>query len=236
MSRRTENLAGNYAKNPTTLYLEWSSNDKCFRYYDKEAKENKLLPLPVKFVYLDERQTIGGWSDSNGCSIYANEVKFIGTETLTVKLSKGNETIVKGIYKDIKEKVVVSGGHYVRSIYVVLDGQLTNIKLKGSGTQAWGDFGQINKNKFGTNWIEVNDVVAGKKGSVKFSKPLFSLGAELTESEASLADVVGDSLFDFFDAKGANNTPNDSNEDIHASVEENTAVPVAVGDDDDLPF
>ena len=42
------------ASNPATKFIEWKSNDKCFNYYDKEAQKNVEIPLPFKFLVLDE--------------------------------------------------------------------------------------------------------------------------------------------------------------------------------------
>jgi len=35
--------------NPATKFLSWKSNDKQFSFYDRETKENVLVPLPFRF-------------------------------------------------------------------------------------------------------------------------------------------------------------------------------------------
>ena len=116
--------------NPATKFFDWKSNDKCFSYYDKEKQENVLVPLPFKFLVLDELHAVKGWNDATSSGIFSNEVKFISKETMTVKPFKGNE-IAKGLYKDIKEKIVAAGGHYVKSIYIMLeDGSLAKYSIK----------------------------------------------------------------------------------------------------------
>jgi hypothetical protein len=174
--------------NPTTKFIEWKSNDKCFNYYDKEAQKNVEIPLPFKFLVLDELHTIKGWNDASSSNIYSNEVKFISKEVMTVKPFKGNE-IAKGYYKDIKEKVVAAGGHYTKSIYVMLeDGSLANISLKGSGVQKWGDFTQKTRNRLADEWVTVAKAEDGKKGAVKFSTPSFSFANSISDEEANMAD------------------------------------------------
>jgi hypothetical protein len=174
--------------NPATKFIEWKSNDKCFNYYDKDAQKNVEIPLPFKFLVLDELHCIKGWNDASSSSIYSNEVKFISKEVMTVKPFKGNE-IAKGYYKDIKEKVVAAGGHYTKSIYVMLeDGSLANLQLKGSGVQKWGDFTQKTRNRLADEWVIVASAEDGKKGAVKFSTPSFSFATSISDEEANMAD------------------------------------------------
>jgi len=176
--------------NPATKFIDWKSNDKCFSYYDKETKENVSIPLPFKFLVLDELHTVKGWNDASQSAIYSNEVKFISKEPLTVKPFKGNE-IAKGLYKDIKDKVVAAGAHYVKSIYIMLeDGSLANLQLKGSAVQAWGEFTQKTRNRLPDEWVTVKSATDGKKGAVKFSIPAFSFDKSLSDSEMEMADEV----------------------------------------------
>ena len=113
---------------------------------------------------------------------------------MTVKPFKGNE-IAKGLYKDIKEKIVAAGGHYTRSIYIMLeDGSLANIQLKGSATQQWGDFTQKTRSRLADEWIIVKDTKDGKKGAVKFSMPNFTFEKSLTDKECTMADNCFDIL------------------------------------------
>jgi hypothetical protein len=174
--------------NPATKFIEWKSNDKCFNYYDKEAQKNVEIPLPFKFLVLDELHCIKGWNDASSSNIYSNEVKFISKEVMTVKPFKGNE-IAKGYYKDIKDKVVAAGGYYTKSIYVMLeDGSLANLQLKGSGVQKWGDFTQKTRNRLADEWVIVAKAEDGKKGAVKFSTPSFSFANSISEEESIMAD------------------------------------------------
>ena len=174
--------------NPATKFFDWKSNDKCFSYYDKEKQENVLVPLPFKFLVLDELHTIKGWNDATSSGIFSNEVKFISKETMTVKPFKGNE-IAKGLYKDIKDKVQSAGGHYVKSIYIMLeDGSLANLQLKGSAVQKWGEFTAKTRQRLPDEWVIVENVFDGKKGAVKFYTPDFKFERSISDTEADLAD------------------------------------------------
>jgi hypothetical protein len=180
--------------NPATKFIDWKSNDKCFSYYDKEEQKNILVSLPFKFLVLDELHTIKGWNDATQSSIYSNEVKFISKELMTVKPFKGNE-IAKGLYKDIKDKIVAAGGHYVKSIYIMLeDGTLANLQLKGSSVQKWGEFTQKTRSRLTDEWVQVATALEGKKGAVKFNTPEFTFLRSINDDEAKQADEVFDTL------------------------------------------
>lgn len=174
--------------NPSTKFLQWKSNEKCFEFYNKETQQKVSVPLPFKFLVLDEMHTVSGWNDASSSGIFSNEVKFISKEIMTVKPFKGNE-IAKGLYKDIKEKIVAAGGHYVKSIYIMLeDGSLANLQLKGSAVQKWGEFTQKTRNRLPDEWVQVTKAIEGKKGAVKFFTPDFSFERSISDTEAIQAD------------------------------------------------
>ena len=180
--------------NPSTKFIDWKSDDKQFSYYDKETKLQVPIPLPFKFLVLDELHTIKGWNDASSSGIFSNEVKFISKEIMTVKPFKGNE-IAKGLYKDIKDKIVAAGGHYTKSIYIMLeDGSLANLQLKGSSVQAWGEFTQKTRSRLTDEWVIVKTAKEGKKGAVKFSIPEFSFDKSLSDAESVQADECFDTL------------------------------------------
>lgn len=172
------------SSNPSTKFLEWSSNDKCFKYYDKATSSNKLVPLPFKFVMLEHYHAVKGWNDASESGIFSNEVLFIGSEPVTVKSFKGGE-IASGLYKEIKPKITQAGGYYTRSVYAVdADGELLNISFKGSAVSNYSDFMKENENKNTSNWFSVSSAEDMKKGSVKYSVPVFEVVDAITKPEA----------------------------------------------------
>lgn len=174
--------------NPAGKFFEWKSNEKTFVYFDKDTKTNVSIELPFKFLVLDELHTIKGWNDATESGIYSNEVKFISRDEMIVKPFKGNE-IARGLYKDIKEKAKAAGGHYVKSIYIMLeDGSIANLQLKGAACQAWGDFTAKSKTRLVDEWVSVVGFDEAKKGSVKYTTPIFGYLCSLDGSEADLAD------------------------------------------------
>lgn len=193
MSNRTQVFSGG-SKNPATKFLEWKSDQKGFSYYDKGLAKNVEVSLPFKFVFLDELSTVKGWNDASSSGIFSNEVKYLSKEPMTVKAFKGGE-IAKGLYNEIKERVKNAGGHYSKSVYIMLeDGSLANIQLKGSATQQWGEFVKANRQSITRTWINVASATENKKGKVVFSIPNFTIGADIEDLDARDADAKFDEL------------------------------------------
>lgn len=176
------------SRNPTARYVAWKSTTKMFTYYDKAVGENVEVPLPLKFVFLQHYHTVKGWNDATQTGIYANEVYYIGREELSVHTFKGKD-IASGLYKDIKADVNAAGGKYHRSVYVMLeDGTVANVSLKGAVVKSWSDFMEESKNLVDNQWITIGSSKDEKKGSVKYSVPVFTLGKPLNAEESNAAD------------------------------------------------
>lgn len=167
--------------NPANKFLQWSSNDKCFKYFDKEKEENVLVPLPLRFVILENYHTVKGWHEKSESGIYSNEVFMIGQEELVVKSFKGG-LIAKGLYNNNKEVIHNAGGHYARSIYAVTDKlELINISLKGSAVSEYSNFVKEFGDDFTKSWVKVEKADERKKGSVKYSVPVFEKDKDIKD-------------------------------------------------------
>lgn len=201
-TRRQAIQGGDTMKNPATKFLSWKSNDKAFSYYDKDKQENVLVKLPFKFLFLDQLQSVKGWSDALSGQIISNEVKTVSDQELNVvcyhKNNKGENTkttIAKGLYKDIKDAVVSAGAKYHKSVYVMLeDGSLANLQFKGACVKEWSEFFNRSKKRLADEWVIVESAKDGKKGAVKFTTPEFKFERSLTEDESLQADEVFDEL------------------------------------------
>jgi hypothetical protein len=143
---------------------------------------------------------VKGWNDASQSGIYSNEVYYIGSEPMTVRAFKGG-TIAEGIYKDIKQDITNAGGKYHRSVYVMMeDGSIANLSFKGAVVREWSDFMEANKNLVDSQWIEVKSAKDQKKGSIKYSTPEFTLGANLNAKDSAQADSVASELKTYLDA------------------------------------
>lgn len=199
-------------ESPVKKYLSWSSNDKCFTFYDREKKENVLLPLPLTFIHLDELSTIKGWHDASSSGIYSNEIRSTKNQELNVRSFKGGE-VVKGLYQDIKLRIQAAGGHYCASIYALLNGEVVNISLKGSALMGWSDFSKENRKSFLGSTIEVAKTLEGKKGAVKFYTPVFTIGKPISLSDNERAEEEYDNIKAYLDSKKSSSTTTEAPED-----------------------
>ena len=233
MSFRTLNNVPKKNPNPATKFLEWSSERKCFEYYDKEAKVKKQVQLPIKFQFLEDFHTIKGFSDAEQTGIYSNEIKFTSKDELTVKTFGGTE-IAKGLYNDIRLKIIDAGGKYHKSIYALIDGELVNFQIKGSVVSAFSLFANGDKKlkiignsgKFESHFIEINDFENLKKGATKYTVPNFKIGKAYSKEDLEIAKEGYMEIVNYFDAYTKN---------VDVEVESEQAR-TDIGDEGDLEF
>jgi hypothetical protein len=191
--------------NPSKKFIEWSSDNACFTYFDKdrgEKGEKVLLSLPVFFIVLDELSTISGFCEKHGTNIFANEVRSTAKEPLLVRTFKGGERL-QGLYNDIKSEAKELGGKYTKSVYAMLltgkgqEPELVNIKLRGAACSAWIE----KKINTGKAVICVKEVSNEKKGKTEYTVPVFSyapLTQELTDTATAMDHALQEYLKEYF--------------------------------------
>lgn len=226
------------AETPVKKYIKWSSNKKCFTFYDKNLKTERDVKLPLTLIYFDSYSSIKGFSDKSQSSIYSNEIKSTKTEPLFVRSFKGGE-IVSGLYQDIKLKVTEEGGHYNASVYAMLEGEIINIEMKGAVLQHWSNFTKDNFKKFLKNEIVIKTALDAKKGAVNYSVPVFTLGGDISDANGKQGDILFDELQAYFVARKAQGNVDDQQHNVQA--EEPSPIrtfeePVFETEDNPLPF
>ena len=238
MSRKSEFQS--VSEKPAVKYLEWNSESGKFRYYDKEKKQNVAVDLP-KFLTLMQFHTVKGWNDASESGIYSNEVKMITSEEMEVKAFKGG-TIAKGFYKEIKDKVVQAGGHYVKSLYIMVEGgEVWNLQIKGAVVQQWGDTFNKCMDRLADEWITIDKVEKKKKGRVEYTVPVFKFEGVISNSESVLADQAYDRLAEALKVSKEQNMKSEIykvelNGDIAQSIVDSGMDQLLGIDEDDLPF
>ena len=173
-------------------------------YYDKEAKDNVDVEVPLSFVVLDQLATIKGWSDNDQSGYWSNEVKRVGEEELTIRTSKGVKKT--GIWKEIKNEPAVSGAKFNSSVYIAVEGdnglELQNISFSGAALNAWIEF--VNENSgvtSGKNKVVISGFDDAKKGAVKYQTPHFEID-EISADELEEATELDKELQAYIRGRG----------------------------------
>lgn len=181
--------------NPATRFLTVKSGSVI--YYDKENQQNVEVPTPFEFVVLDQLATIKGWSDADESGYWSNEVRKVGSDTLTVRTSKGQKA--SGIWRYIKGDANVAGAKYHASIYIAhksANGMaIANLSLKGAALNAWIEFTQ--KNRVNNSKVVLSGWADGKKGAVSYKVPVFE-AVPLTDAEKQEAVALDKELQAYF--------------------------------------
>lgn len=175
---------------PCKKWFECNGETGVIFHYDREQKKKINHDLPFVFILLDELSVIKGWDEASESGITSNEVRDTRQEVFVVKSFKGGQ-IASGHYNFIKDKVAARGGGYHANLYMAFkdtDGTLAigSLMLRGAALSAWFEFRKKNR----SNTVEVagkkvsvlyakaiciKSFSDGKKGSIKFKYPDFSL-------------------------------------------------------------
>lgn len=175
---------------PVKRYFEWSSEHGSFKYYDKEEKKNVPVPLPFRFMVLDQLNSIGGFSDSAQSSFWSNDVRDMRTEVLTVRTKDG--LVASGVYEKIKDRIKAEGAKYAKTVFIAYydaDKHLYigSIKFIGSSVSAWIDWSKGKDVMQGA--VEVSTFIEEKKGATRYKVPVFKTITAGPDAEGIAMDL-----------------------------------------------
>lgn len=196
-------LSNPKATNPCRKFIEFKGDSGVFQYWDKEAKANVQLKMPVSFIVLDELCNIQGFSDSAQAGIYSNEVRNLNDQVLNVRVFKSKISKM-GRYADIKGDIAAMGGKFCKSVYAALihgdNLELVNFQLKGISFKSWLD----KTVDLSASAVTIKGCTDGKKGAVKYKIPVYEalpVSKELMEK----AVVMDKALQSFLNTYLSNN-------------------------------
>jgi len=183
-----------------------------WQYYDKDAEEKVNIKLPLTFALLNQDLVaFKGYDEKNKRGVWSNEVK---DKDHVVNLRTKDEKLMSfklSEYKVNKDTITGYGGKYTKSVYiaVLVQGkfEIWNLQLSGSSLtgaidmdnpspdekeDGWFGFTKVNKSKLYSNFIDVAGFKPKKKGSSKFTIPVYSVGSEIEEGDvATLNELDG---------------------------------------------
>ncbi len=194
-------------KSPVTKYLQWSSTEKCFQYWDKELKAKVDVKMPVKFLAIGSMIGVGGGKmEGRNFVAITSGIGAHLNKTLVVK--KDGETIATGKWSEVKETVTSHGGKFVSYVYAIMDNELVCFKMIGASLGAY-----FSKPK--GDRIVVKKSKEEKTGAIKYNVPVFECSVIEKDEKAVIAeDENVQKFFKYKDAKEAQKF--DSNEESSA--------------------
>lgn len=176
-------------KTPCVRFFEWSGSEGKLRYYDREAKKNELVDLPITFLVLDRLHTVGGYCDAERSGFWANEVRDVSRDVLTVRTKSG--VVTQGAWKQLP---AITGLKYAQSIYIAFKDKGTlvigNIKASGAFVSAWIEFTKSRNIYDGA--MAITGATEERKGATKYYAPVFaarSVSPE-TDTQAKALDIT----------------------------------------------
>jgi hypothetical protein len=230
--------------NPSKRWFEWDGSSGNVRYYDKAEKVNVVVPDRFTFMLLDQLALIKGWHDASESGIYSNEVKDTRSEPFVVKAFKLKEPLAEGFYKNIRDRVIAQGGHFTTNCYIAFknggdDLDIGSIQFKGAALSAWMEFAKEHRSDLFDKAIRIDGADQGKKGTITFYTPKFSLIAASPEGNAQAVELdkeLQEYLKGYFSRtrveQAATTPPNEEEAPVDHPAPPSRSEP----EDDEIPF
>lgn len=181
----------NRVQNPAVKFIKFKNG--AFHYWDKEEQKEVPVPLPFRFLAIQELATITGYDEKNNCGIYSNELpmRTMHKGFFMVRSFKGGE-IATGMYREIKDRIKAAGGRFTFSVYALYGGELVNIQLKGAAGSAWV------AREDGIAYV-IAKTKKGKKGGIDFLSPVIERDGYTDDEYARLGQVYSEKLKPYLD-------------------------------------
>lgn len=223
--------------NPSQLWLEWKGSSATLRYYDKEAKAEKVMPQPFTFILLDELSCVTGYVKKLESNVFSNEVRDTTKDPMIVKAHKGG-VLMEGLYRDIKEKLP-KGASFCGSCYIGYKdegGQLAigNIKMTGASLSPWIEFKNTHRNDFGKKAITINGFTEEKNGDVEYKSPKF-FSTDISPATIQAAIRLDMMLQSYLDSYVSQSAHSQAQPDTSHEPEAESDPDLEEADDDNIP-
>lgn len=195
MSRTSTRGDSNKIKSPLKYYVRYAAEKGQFEYWDGE----KAVYFDVlEMVLLDDRKCITGYNEKRKTRITSNRVQSTAKEMLRVRC--GEEILAEGLYNDIKDKIVVSGGKFTNEIFamVKIDGEFVpaSIQFAGVANGCWIDFLDQSGGKYALyrSMVRATKGEHTKKGRSEFYTVAFETAQLPADLDVAANEFNDDSL------------------------------------------
>lgn len=174
-------------RNPSTRRFEWAGGAGKLQYYNPEDKQTYEVPLPFRFMVLDQLNMVTGYSKSDQSSIWSNEVRNTKEDIMFTKSGKG--PLEAAVYNELFQ-TIKRGGKFTKSVYIAFidngNWRIGNFRAVGSSLMPWFDFTKHNSIDEGTVVMTRGEAQTAQTGT--FFAPIYTWQkAEPGENEVATA-------------------------------------------------
>jgi hypothetical protein len=202
--------------NPIDAYIKWKGSKGIFEGYIPSSKERVDLGYKIKFVVLDQLNSIGLFQGLSKPEYSSNEVKDLQREKFIVWSKQNGESKVlhEGLYSEIQTDTKAKGIKFRKVIYgmslfevnEISKGDIIKIELEGSSMKPWFEL----KVRDG-DLIEVTDT-NHIKGAINYYEPVYKIDV-LDPETIELAREADSELQEYLDAFKNNDTEESEEEE-----------------------
>lgn len=224
----TDQAVENKLQHPSKTWAEWKSDDKCFKVWKKELKDQGKpreeqyvkFDLPDEIIVVAEWFTVWGFINSLGTWIRSNEI-FSFSEPFVVRRNDGGLWL-QWDWNEIWEKIKSAWGKLFRNVHFATKDslELSTLQMGWAGSGAWREAIREWTLNPGAYTVRLKEIGEWKKGKIEWSYPIFENANPLTDWDKTLQQAFVSVLMEYWKEK---------NELAKASLE-------AEEKDDELPF
>lgn len=172
-----------------------------FVQYEASLKERKALGKNITIQILHHRQSLSSYAEKDGVtrSMYTPEVSMKADDlSLFESTSSGDgkrstKFVMKGSMKKLRETFPDLG--YRKNLYVIHDGQLKSLLVKGASFGQLIDFTKALAGKSSSSVLVELGTTKGKKGTVTYYATTFTV---VGQSDVGPVKVIGTQLSEWF--------------------------------------
>lgn len=205
----TDQAVENKPQHPSKTWAEWKSDDKSFRVWKKELKDQGKpkaeqyvkFDLPDEFIVVAEGFSIWGYINSLGTWVRSNEI-FSFDEPFIVRKNDGG-IWVQGDWNEISEKVKSAWGKLLRNIHFATKDSLdlSTLQMSWAWSGAWREAIKNRTLTPGTHTVRLKEVAEWKKGKIEWTFPVFENANPLSEWDKTLQKAFATELFNYWEKR-----------------------------------
>jgi hypothetical protein len=175
-------------ENPAARIFEWSSDNKCLVWYNRETRQNVRQELPFEFLVLDQVCRVGGFNEAANRSYWSNELRVEDLKTVPFDIRLQGTIVESKPWK----QVTLNDAKFVMAIYMAFimpeTGEWTIgcFRAQGAACGAWMDFKKTCNVENGK--IRVTGSHEEVKGRNAYNAPDY----EWLHSDTSEDNIAGD--------------------------------------------